>query len=323
MAITHVQQSQISGSLAWDANKTLGASLAGQSNLVGDLDALRSLVLDIKGDGDWYDAAGQDLKEVYDAMHADGANAEMQGQLNVIGALIVSGNTILGNGSGDRITFTALADSGLNMNTHKVSGLEQATAAGEALAWGQDASVSDLIVTAGDFTVDGSGNVDVGGTLGVDGLATFDSLATFYAGITVNTGSGDFNDGITANDIKIDSDAKTHLYFVGDSGEIADSADLLLVAPLSANVLAEFAHGLAPDLLTSIYLATRCPVVLAPAMNGKMYEHAATQANIKTLKARGHVWVDPVEGMLACGYEGNGKLAPVEEIISRVLSILG
>ena len=105
--------------------------------------------------------------------------------------------------------------------------------------------------------------------------------------------------------------------------EIADSADLFLVAPLSANVLAEFAHGLAPDLLTSIYLATRCPVVLAPAMNGKMYEHAATQANIKTLKARGHVMVDPVEGMLACGYEGNGKLAPVDEIISRVLSILG
>jgi len=98
---------------------------------------------------------------------------------------------------------------------------------------------------------------------------------------------------------------------------------LFLVAPLSANVLAEFAHGLAPDLLTSIYLATRCPVVLAPAMNGKMYEHAATQANIKILKSRGHVMVDPVEGMLACGYEGNGKLAPVDEIISRVLAILG
>ena len=105
--------------------------------------------------------------------------------------------------------------------------------------------------------------------------------------------------------------------------EIADSADLFLVAPLSANVLAEFAHGLAPDLLTSIYLATRCPVVLAPAMNGKMYEHAATQANIKILKSRGHVMVDPVEGMLACGYEGNGKLAPVDEITSRVLAILG
>lgn len=220
MAITHVQQSQISGSLAFDAAKTLGVGLAGQSNLVGDLDALRSLVLDIKGDGEWYAAAGQDLKQVYDAMHASGSNAEMQGQLNVIGDLIVSGNTILGNGSSDRITFTALADSLLNMNIHKVTGLDQATAAGDALAWGQDASVSDLIVSAGDFTVDVSGNVGVGGTLGVDGLATFD------AGITVNTVVADFNAGITANDIKIDGDALTHLYFVGGSGEIADSADL-------------------------------------------------------------------------------------------------
>ena len=105
--------------------------------------------------------------------------------------------------------------------------------------------------------------------------------------------------------------------------EIADSSDLLLVAPLSANVLAEFAHGLAPDLLTSIYLATRGPVLLCPAMNGKMYEHPATQANLKTLRSRGHAVVDPAEGMLACGYEGVGKLAPVEEIVSRVLSILG
>ena len=105
--------------------------------------------------------------------------------------------------------------------------------------------------------------------------------------------------------------------------EIADSSDLLLVAPLSANVLAEFAHGLAPDLLTSIYLATRGPVLLCPAMNGKMYEHPATQANLKTLRSRGHAVVEPAEGMLACGYEGVGKLAPVEEIVSRVLSILG
>ena len=105
--------------------------------------------------------------------------------------------------------------------------------------------------------------------------------------------------------------------------EIADSSDLLLVAPLSANVMAEFAHGLAPDLLTSVYLATRGPVLLCPAMNGKMYEHAATQANLKTLRSRGHAVVEPAEGMLACGYEGVGKLAPVEEIVSRVLSILG
>ena len=105
--------------------------------------------------------------------------------------------------------------------------------------------------------------------------------------------------------------------------EIADSSDLLLVAPLTANTMAEFAHGLAPDLLTSIYLATRGPVLLCPAMNGKMYEHPATQANLQTLRSRGHAVVDPAEGMLACGYEGLGKLAPVDEIVTRVLLILG
>ena len=105
--------------------------------------------------------------------------------------------------------------------------------------------------------------------------------------------------------------------------EIADSSDLLLVAPLTANTMAEFAHGLAPDLLTSIYLATRGPVLLCPAMNGKMYEHPATQANLQTLRSRGHAVVDPAEGMLACGYEGLGKLAPVDEIVARVLLILG
>lgn len=104
--------------------------------------------------------------------------------------------------------------------------------------------------------------------------------------------------------------------------EIADSSDLLLVAPLTANTMAEFAHGLAPDLLTSIYLATRGPVLLCPAMNGKMYEHPATQANLQTLRSRGHAVVDPAEGMLACGYEGLGKLAPVDEIVARVLLIL-
>jgi len=105
--------------------------------------------------------------------------------------------------------------------------------------------------------------------------------------------------------------------------EIADSSDLLLVAPLTANTMAEFAHGLAPDLLTSIYLATRGPVLLCPAMNGKMYEHPATQANLQTLRSRGHAVVEPAEGMLACGYEGVGKLAPVDEIVARVLLILG
>lgn len=101
--------------------------------------------------------------------------------------------------------------------------------------------------------------------------------------------------------------------------ELADRTDLLLVAPLTAHTMACFAHGLAPDLLTSIYLATPAPVMLAPAMNGKMYRHPATQANLETLRARGHLVVPPqCNGMLACGYEGEGKLAPVETIVERV-----
>ncbi len=104
--------------------------------------------------------------------------------------------------------------------------------------------------------------------------------------------------------------------------ELADKADLLLVAPATANILACFAHGLAPDLLTSIYLATPAPVMIAPAMNGKMLAHPATQANLKTLQARGHHFIEPAEGLLACGYEGRGKLAPVEEIVRRAEEFL-
>lgn len=104
--------------------------------------------------------------------------------------------------------------------------------------------------------------------------------------------------------------------------ELADRADLLLVAPATAHTLACFAHGLAPDLLTSIYLATPAKVMIAPAMNGKMWLHPATLANLSVLRARGHHWVEPVSGMLACGYEGPGKLAPVEEIVSSVLKLL-
>lgn len=107
-----------------------------------------------------------------------------------------------------------------------------------------------------------------------------------------------------------------------DHISLADRADLLLVAPATANTLANFAHGLAPDLLSSIYLATRAPVLLAPAMNGKMLEHPATRDNLQRLRQRGHHFVDPVEGMLACGYEGVGKLAPVETILHVARGIL-
>jgi phosphopantothenoylcysteine decarboxylase/phosphopantothenoylcysteine decarboxylase/phosphopantothenate--cysteine ligase len=104
--------------------------------------------------------------------------------------------------------------------------------------------------------------------------------------------------------------------------ELADNADLFLVAPATAHTLACFAHGLAPDLLTSVYLATRAPVLLAPAMNGHMLAHPATRRNLATLRERGHRFVDPAEGALACGYEGAGRLAPTEEILGAAESVL-
>ena len=104
--------------------------------------------------------------------------------------------------------------------------------------------------------------------------------------------------------------------------ELADRVDLLLVAPATANTIANFAHGNCPDLLSTIYLATSAPVILAPAMNGKMYQHTATEVNLDTLKGRGVSVVDPVEGELACGYVGLGKMAPVKEIINKVIFTL-
>jgi phosphopantothenoylcysteine decarboxylase len=99
--------------------------------------------------------------------------------------------------------------------------------------------------------------------------------------------------------------------------ELADEADLLLIAPATAHVIAELAHGLAHHPLAAIALATRAPILIAPAMNGKMWEHAATQENVEKLKSRGVEFVGPEAGMLACGYEGVGRLWKVEDIAFR------
>jgi phosphopantothenoylcysteine decarboxylase/phosphopantothenate--cysteine ligase len=99
---------------------------------------------------------------------------------------------------------------------------------------------------------------------------------------------------------------------------VAQEHDLLLVAPATANALAKFAHGLADDFLSTLYLAFRGPVILAPAMNNNMWDHAATQANLATLRGRGHVIVDPDEGYLACGTYGPGRLAENEKILVAV-----
>ena len=96
---------------------------------------------------------------------------------------------------------------------------------------------------------------------------------------------------------------------------LATDIGLLLVAPATANIIGKFANGIADDFLTSLYLATRAPVLMAPAMNTNMLEHAAVQRNLATLAARGVRFVDPGEGYLACGWIGKGRLAEPEAIV--------
>jgi len=104
--------------------------------------------------------------------------------------------------------------------------------------------------------------------------------------------------------------------------EVAQRHDLLVVAPATANVLAKFAHGFADDFLSTIYLVFRGPVVLAPAMNDNMWDHAATRANMETLRHRGHSIVEPEEGFLACGSIGAGRLAETGRIVAAVENAL-
>jgi len=104
--------------------------------------------------------------------------------------------------------------------------------------------------------------------------------------------------------------------------DLADRANLLLIAPATAQIIAELAHGLANHPLAAIALATRAPILIAPAMNGKMWSHPATQENVEKLKARGVEFIGPEEGMLACGYEGLGRLWKVNDIAFRAEFLL-
>jgi phosphopantothenoylcysteine decarboxylase len=106
--------------------------------------------------------------------------------------------------------------------------------------------------------------------------------------------------------------------------ELADRADLLLIAPATAHTLAKLAQGLADDALSCVALAlnARAKVLLAPAMNGQMWMHPATQANVSTLKKRGAEFIGPSKGLLSCGYEGIGRLWPVEEIARSAAAFL-
>ncbi len=107
--------------------------------------------------------------------------------------------------------------------------------------------------------------------------------------------------------------------------KLADEADLLLIAPATANIIAKMAHGIADDAITCIALAinAKAKTLIAPAMNGKMWLHPATQQNAASLKARGAEFIGPDEGLLSCGYEGLGRLWPVEKIAGRVMDLMG
>ena len=105
--------------------------------------------------------------------------------------------------------------------------------------------------------------------------------------------------------------------------QLSRDADLLLVVPATANIMAKMASGIADDLATTALLATDKPVMVAPAMNVRMWEHAATQANLETLAARGVLQVGPVEGPMACGEFGEGRMADVDEIVAAVEGFFG
>jgi phosphopantothenoylcysteine synthetase/decarboxylase len=106
--------------------------------------------------------------------------------------------------------------------------------------------------------------------------------------------------------------------------KLADEANLLLIAPATANTIAKLALGLANDALSCVALALnpQAKILVAPAMNGKMWLHSATQQNVATLKSRGVEIIGPEEGMLSCGYEGLGRLWPVEQVAQRGLELL-
>src|SRR5690349_17415777 len=103
---------------------------------------------------------------------------------------------------------------------------------------------------------------------------------------------------------------------------LASSIDLLLIAPATANIIGKLANGIADDFLSTLYTATRAPVLLAPAMNTHMFEHAAVRKNLETLASRGVRFVEPGEGYLACGWIGKGRLAEPDQIVAAAESIV-
>src|SRR5512135_1005901 len=119
----------------------------------------------------------------------------------------------------------------------------------------------------------------------------------------------------------------TELFSLIEESEIghislADRAELLVIAPATANIIGKIAGGIADDMVSTVVMATKAPVLLAPAMNVHMWENPICQENISRLKSRGYRFIDPESGELACGYEGKGRLADIPEIVEGIRCIL-
>ncbi len=119
---------------------------------------------------------------------------------------------------------------------------------------------------------------------------------------------------LSRNAVRLDTFEDSHPGAVSHI-DLADRADVAVITPATANILAKMAHGLADDMLSTVMLATTAPIYVAPAMNVHMYENAATQQNMQTLRDRGVQFIEPGVGLLACGYVGKGRMAEPEEIV--------
>src|ERR1700692_5035238 len=147
-----------------------------------------------------------------------------------------------------------------------------------------------------------------------------DSAQEFIRPLTFAAPSGE---KVIAGMFSRDAGAKPNIDSAIEHIAVAQSIDALVVAPATADLLAKFAQGIANDFLTTLYLATTAPVVVAPAMNVNMWDHPATQQNLDTLRKRGVRIVEPGSGYLACGMTGPGRLAENEAVVAAVMEALG
>ena len=266
MAITRVQQSQISGSLQYSDSASVGSGMLGQSTLAADLNNLRALLKDIKGEGAWYDGAAQDLAKVHAAMVATGTDAAFQGAISSVGAASIGGgldvvgaavlssslevkgaSTLVGAASlSSTLAVAGKADFAAAVEVQGTSDLHSAVKMYSTVEIDGAATLNSTLDVTGKATVGSLESLGVSkldslevvhaavmdSTLDVVGAAVLSSslevkgAATMQNGLTVNAAVADFNAGITANEIKIDGDTVGALYLVGASGEIQDSNKL-------------------------------------------------------------------------------------------------